>query len=168
MRIKNPYTGKMKMNQREKHYVSLYINGGVSPEETVFTRIFPDFQFILGTYGAWKCVRSFAGTAEVSQSFLSSPVKPVITDILHTVFTVVLVKMEANHMVLFLYVLCTYKVFTGVKIVMGKCNTPAQKLSLTESILLPFFQVCLQFVPLCSNQLLSSITDRQSWGTLYH
>jgi len=161
MRIKNPYTGKMKMNQREKHYFSLYINGEVSPEETVFTRTFPDFQFVLGTYGARKYFRSFAGTAEVSQSFLSSPVKPVITDILHTVFTVVLGKMEANHIVFFHYVMCTYKVFTGIKIVMGKCNAPAQKHSLTESIL-PFFQVCLQFVPLCSNQLLSSITDRQS------
>ena len=69
------------MNQREKHYFSLYINSEVSPEEIVFTRIFPDFQFVLGTYGSLKCFRSFAKTTEVSLSFLSSPVKPVITDI---------------------------------------------------------------------------------------
>ena len=39
------------MNQREKHYFSLYINGEASPEEIVFTIIFPDFQFVLERKG---------------------------------------------------------------------------------------------------------------------
>jgi len=57
------------------------MNGEVSPEKIVFTRTFPDFQFVLGTYGALKCFRSFAKTAEVSRSLLSTQVKPVIIDI---------------------------------------------------------------------------------------
>jgi hypothetical protein len=69
------------MNHREKYYFYLYINGEVSPEEIVFTRNFPDFQFVLGTYGALKCFRSFAKTTEGSRSLLSSQVKPVIIDI---------------------------------------------------------------------------------------
>jgi hypothetical protein len=72
---------KKKMNQREKLYFSLHINGEFSPKEIVLTRTFPGFQFVMGTYGALKCFRSFAKTTEVSRSFLSSQVKPVITDI---------------------------------------------------------------------------------------
>jgi hypothetical protein len=40
------------MNQREKYYFYFYINSEVSAEEIVFTRTFPDFQFVLGKYGA--------------------------------------------------------------------------------------------------------------------
>lgn len=125
------------------------------------------FQFVPATHGAVNFFRSFAKTTEVSRNFLSSQVQPVITYIvLYIIYSSPWEDGSKPHRTFplhYTHIRGTYR----HQDCNGKCNTPVQKRSVTESIL-PLFHVCLQFVPLCSDHLLSSITDRQSGGTSYH